>query len=177
MTLVSLSHHCLGPNVCSSIPDSGTLFTHFMGTCSATAGLVIMGDSLLPNMQSHVLSPFNCLSQRANSLFNFLGIMEQLSMYPGVLLLLESVFKKNQLSLYVSLTIGKDTIFFEVLRGFLFRWLDIEMGPVPLWCYLIHIGKAVFVLLLPVYLGTVGLLLLWERKLMWTWKSHWEPSI
>lgn len=83
MTLVSPSHHYLGPNACPSSPDGvyvvHTLCGHMF---KATAGLVLMGDSPFPNMQSHVLSPFNCLSQRVYSLFNFLGIMKQLSMYP-----------------------------------------------------------------------------------------------
>ena len=176
MTLVSLSHHCLGPNVCSSIPDSGTLFTHFMGTCSATAGLVMMGDSPLPNMQSHVLSPFNCLSQRANSLFNFLGITKQLSMYPGVLLLLESVFKKKP-TIFVCIT--------HRWEGHNIFW-SLTWFSFPLTRYW-NGTSSIMVLFDPHWegcvcfasscLGTVGLLLSWERKLMWTWKSHWEPSI
>lgn len=142
MTLVSLSHHYLGPNACPSTLMVCMLSTPFAGTCSATAGLVLMGDSPFPNMQSRVLSPFNCLSQRVYSLFNFLGIMKQLSMYPWVPLLQESVLKKKT----VCIThLGEGHNIFWNLMWFSFSstWLDIEMGPVPLQCYLIHIGKGV----------------------------------
>lgn len=96
--------------VCCSHP----LRAHVLNCRSGTS----RGQSNFPNMQSHVLSPFNCLSQKVYSLFNFLGIMKQLSMYPWVPLQ-ESVLKKN--CMYNSPWGGHNS--FEILCGFFLLYL------------------------------------------------------
>lgn len=117
-TFVSLSCHCLGPHECPSSPGSvyifHTLCQHMFSTCRSGAEggqsppkrADLGGCAELMQSRSwhncHVLSPFNCLSQRVHSLFNFPGILKQLSMFPGVPLLLESAFFFFfKLSLYV----------------------------------------------------------------------------